>query len=152
MARQESSTPFTGTIGDMSFYYNKKHGFLVRKKGGPNKIQIKRMKSFEEVRQNNTEFGKASSYNKLLRTAFEPLLRICQDYTTSRRLQALFLEIIRADKNNPPGERELRVENLEPLSFFNISGDQPAEKFFVLPIKRKRTKNSMKISFQCKLS
>ena len=148
MGRQAGSTPFTGRIGEMSFYYNKKYGYLVRKKGGPDKGQIKRMKSFEEVRQNNSEFGEASSCNKLIRSAFEPLFSLSKDYDSSRRLQALIVDAIRADKNNPQGQRKLRVENLAALSFFAISTNQPANKFFSLPIREKRVKNGLKITFR----
>jgi hypothetical protein len=95
MARQ-SGVPFIGRVGQLSFYHDKVHGHLVRTAGGPTKEQIQKKKSFAPVRKNNTAFGQASVYNRMLRGGFDPLLQIAKDYYTSRRLQGQLYPVLKA--------------------------------------------------------
>lgn len=60
-----------GRIGDLSFYFDKQHGYLVKTAGGPSKAQIKKRESMRVVRENNSEFGRAPSYGGLLRRGIQ---------------------------------------------------------------------------------
>jgi hypothetical protein len=130
MARQAGAVPFIGTIGEISFYYDKIHGYLARRKGGPSKRQIKTKRSMEVVRNNNSEFGRASSYSVLLRSAFHMLLLHCKEYTMSRRLQSLLLSVIHMDQSRPRGQRDVLQEELIILQGFDLNMHLSYSKFF----------------------
>lgn len=130
MARQRGPNPIVGRIGDISFYKDKVHGYLSRQKGGPTKEQIKRKKSMEAVRKNNSEFGRASKYGSLLRNAFRPLILHCKEYSMSRRLQSLLTAVIKMDESKEPGERDIAKEYLAALQGFELNEALSYLKFF----------------------
>lgn len=121
MAKQRGPIPFVGSVGDLSFYKDKVHGYLIRQKGGPSKEQVQRRKSMEIVRRNNNEFGKASSYGSLLRGAFRPLILHCKEYNMSRRLQSLLTSVIKMDTRKEPGDRDLMKAHLVALQGFELN-------------------------------
>jgi len=139
MARQKGPLRFEGRVGDLSFYKDKRHGYLIRTKGGPSKRQIKTRKSCAGIRQSNEEFGRASSGGKLLRQAFHPLIHHCKEYSMSRRLQALLTALIKADNHHEPGERRLLQENMGSLAHFELSAVCSLDRYVELPLQRKRT-------------
>jgi hypothetical protein len=130
MARQRGPVPFVGRVGDLSFYEDKIHGYLIRGKGGPTREQIKKRESMEVVRQNNSEFGKASAYGSLLRSAFRPLVLHCREYSMSRRMQSLLTAVIKMDAGKEPGKRELTKEHLTTLQGFELDEHFSYRKFF----------------------
>jgi len=145
MAKQRGILKISGSIGDISFYEDKRHGFIARKKGGPSKRQIKTSKSCKEVRQNNSEFGAASSAGALLRQAFHPLIHHCREYSMSRRLQKELLSIIKADTVHEPGKRKLRGENLSTFTQFELTVLSASDKWFDLPVKREKTAEGLSV-------
>lgn len=130
MARQKGPNPFSGRIGNLSFYENKVHGFIVREKGGPTKAQIKKRKSMEVVRQNNSEFGKASTYSMLLRNAFRMPILHCREYSMSRRLQSLITFLIKMDAESDRGQRDIVRAHLIQLQGFELNAHCSYRKFF----------------------
>jgi hypothetical protein len=139
MARQKGPLRFEGSVGELSFYRDKQHGYIVRRKGGPSRRQIKTRKSCARVRENNEEFGLASSAGALLRQAFAPLIQPCREYSMSRRLQAELLALVKADTTHGRGERKLLPENLPALKHFELSALCPSSRYFLLPVQRKGT-------------
>lgn len=137
MARQKGPFRFEGSLGELSFYRDKRHGYIVRRKGGPSRRQIKTRKSCARVRENNQEFGLASGAGALLRQAFAPLIQPCREYSMSRRLQAELLAAIKADTKHERGDRRLLPENLQALRHFELSALCPASRYFQLPLPRK---------------
>lgn len=130
MARQ-TGVPFVGRAGNLSFYHDKVHGYLVRTAGGPTREQIKKKKNFAAVRKNNSVFGLASTYNRVLRGGFDPILGLVGDYYTSRRLQALLYQVLkRAQTDGSPLEEVLAAE----FRHFELLDGQPfAGRFDALP-------------------
>jgi hypothetical protein len=105
MGRQEGALPISGTIGNLSFYYDRIHGYLVRRKGGASKEKIKHDPVFERTRENNSEFALAQKAGKLIRTAVRMHLAVPRDSTIARRLAQRLLRIKALDTVSPRGER-----------------------------------------------
>lgn len=145
MARQKGPLRFEGRVGDLSFYKDKRHGYLIRRKGGPSKRQIKARKSCAGIRQSNEEFGRASRAGKLLRQAFHPLIHHCKEYSMSRRLQALLTALIKADNHHEPGERRLLKQNMGSLAHFELSAVCSLDRYVELPLQRQRTTEGIRV-------
>jgi hypothetical protein len=152
MARQKGAFPIIGRIGDVSFYLDKQHGYLSRMAGGPSKQQIRKKKSMEVVRQNNSEFGRASRYGSLLRDAFKLLILHCKEYSMSRRLQSVLLSIIKVDESNMPGKRELVKEHLVRLQGFELNAQLSYQNFFRKDVTIEINKGIIDVSGHCILS
>jgi hypothetical protein len=152
MARQRGPIPFVGRIGELSFYKDKVHGYLIRAKGGPSRQQIQKKKSMEPVRQNNSEFGRASAYGALLRRVFKPLVQHCAEYSMSRRLQSLLLSIIKMDGSQPPGQRDVLKQHFTLLQGFELSSHLSYQRFFKKDIDVEMDKKRVVAGGRCTLS
>lgn len=152
MARQKGPIPFVGRIGDLSFYKDKQHGYLIRQKGGPSKEQIRKRKSMEVVRENNSEFGRASTFGSLLRRVFRPLVVYCKEYSMSRRLQSLLTAVIKMDASREPGKRDIASEHLAVLQGFELNEHLSYMKFFKKDIDIEVHKKGMVAKGHCTIS
>jgi hypothetical protein len=152
MARQRGPFHFTGRIGDLSCYEDKRHGYIVRLKGGPTREQVKKRKSMAVVRQNNSEFGRASAYGALIRNAFRPLVLHCREYSMSRRLQSLITSVIKMDGSHEPGKRDLTKENLAVLQDFELNEHLSYRKFFKKDVEISTSENGVSSEGVCTLS
>ncbi len=133
MARQQGNNPITGTIDGFSFYYNKEHGFLMRRKTGPTRKQVKTDSAFNLTRRNNSEFGRASSYGKLIRRGFHEMTRHCKDGTMNTRLSQRLREIMKMDNESEWGKRDLRKDNLKIFEHFEWDARSLSRQYFELP-------------------
>lgn len=131
MAKQNSHNKMKGTIGDLT-YYESKHGHLVRKKGRLNKERIMNDPAFARTRENLTEFGRAGSSGKLLRTSQRLLIRDMKDGTAVARLQKLLMQILRADPVNARGERSVQEGPVQLLEGFNFNAEARLSESFNL--------------------
>ena len=87
MARQNGIIKLKGTIGDITFYKTK-DGHLAREKGGIDANRIKNDPAFQRTRENGSEFGRAGTAGKTLRTALRTLLlKSCDSRMVSRLTQ-----------------------------------------------------------------
>jgi hypothetical protein len=152
MARQKGPIPFVGRIGELSFYKDKVHGYLIRSKGGPSRQQIQKKKSMELVRQNNSEFGRASAYGALLRRAFKPLVLHCREYSMSRRLQSVLLSIIKMDESQPPGQRDVLKRHFTLLQGFELNSHLSYQKLFKKDVDVEMDKKRVVAGGRCTLS
>ena len=120
MARQVTILKFTGPLGEMSMY-NSKYGPIARKRGGPSAKQMKNSPSFRRVRQHQSEFSRAAKASQLLRLAFYPQVMAAKETFTNARLIKLFTQIVKADRVNAPGMRNVVDGPLEQLNGFEFS-------------------------------
>ena len=123
MARQDSIIKLNGTIDGISFYKSK-DGHLARKAGGVSKARIASDPAFIRTRENGSEFGRAGSAGKVLRTALRGLLQKASDSRVSSRLTAEMVRVIKADETSDRGLRNVldgEVEMLQGFEF-NASG------------------------------
>jgi hypothetical protein len=120
MAKQSGIIKLEGTIGDISFYKSK-DGYLARGKGGVDKSRIQNDPAFQRTRENGSEFGRAGSAGRTLRTAFRPLLMNTSDNRVTSRLTQEMTKVIQADATSARGERNVLDGELELLTGFEFN-------------------------------
>jgi hypothetical protein len=133
MAIQKGIIKLKGGIGDLSFYKSI-DGFVVRRKGGPSAGQIKHGARFVRTRENISEFGRASQYAKLLRRAFQDLLKYSTDARMSSRLTATMLSAIKLDPAGIRGKRELVNTGLGLVNGFSFNLKAKVSGIFRAPV------------------
>ncbi len=146
MAKQQGSNPITGTFNGFSYYYNKAHGYLVRRTGAPTKQRLKKGSEFDITRRNNNEFGRASHYGKLLRTGFRRITKHCKDGSMNIRLARRLREIMMMDKESVFGNRDLRKDNLIALQHFEWDCESLSRKYFDLPIETRHSSGCLEVT------
>ena len=124
MAKQASIIKLKGTIGGITFYKTTQDGFLAREKGGIDKDRIANDPAFQRTRENGSEFGRAGTAGKLLRTSLRALLQNASDGRMVSRLTQKMVEVLQADVTNARGQRNVIDGEAELLAGFefNIQG------------------------------
>jgi hypothetical protein len=123
MARQKGIIKLKGTIGDITFYKTK-DGHLAREKGGIEASRIKNDPAFQRTRENGSEFGRAGTAGKILRTSLRSLLVNSADGRMVSRLTQAMVKVIQADMISVRGLRNVIDGEAELLTGFefNIRG------------------------------
>jgi hypothetical protein len=123
MARQNGIIKLKGTIGDITFYKTK-DGHLAREKGTLDANRIKNDPAFQRTRENGSEFGRAGTAGKTLRTALRILLLNSSDSRMVSRLTQSMVKVIQADTTSERGLRNVIDGEAELLTGFefNIRG------------------------------
>ena len=123
MARQKGIIKLKGTIGDITFYKTQ-DGHLAREKGGIDASRIKNDPAFQRTRENGSEFGRAGTAGKILRTALRALLLNSADGRMVSRLTQAMVKVIQADVTSNRGLRNVIDGEAELLAGFefNIRG------------------------------
>ena len=123
MARQKGIIKLKGTIGDITFYKTK-DGHLAREKGGIEASRIKNDPAFQRTRENGSEFGRAGTAGKILRTSLRSLLVNSADGRMVSRLTQAMVKVIQADMISVRGLRNVIDGEAELLNGFefNIRG------------------------------
>lgn len=123
MARQNGIIKLKGTIGDITFYKTK-DGHLAREKGGIDASRIKNDPAFQRTRENGSEFGRAGTAGKTLRTALRNLILNSSDSRMVSRLTQSMVKVIQADTVSERGLRNVIDGEAELLTGFefNIKG------------------------------
>ncbi|THU30461.1 hypothetical protein FAM09_30350 [Niastella caeni] len=85
---------------------------------------------FELTRQNNTEFSRAVTANRLLHHAFIPGLRNMAHRYVSGRLTKIMFKILQSDQVNGRGERRVPQGVLSILEGFNFNRDTSLQNVF----------------------
>ena len=124
MAKVKNNFLFSNTLGDYSVYKMKGvEKICMRAKGGPSKHQIKTAPEFEEVRENNTEFGGCSTCTSHIYQSLNPIKQLA-DHNFFNDLQVITKFIQKLDLVNPPGERSILVSaNRSLLPGFNLNNN-----------------------------
>ncbi len=103
---------------------------IVAKKGGPSAKQIKSKRSYQELRNNQKEFGVASMMSKVLRQSLsECMSEICESYV-SGKLTAEFRNLAKLEEGKT-GTRPMRLsKHGHLLSGFEFNTGAPYKKIF----------------------
>ena len=123
MARQKGIIKLKGTVGGITFYKTQ-DGHLAREKGGVDASRIKNDPAFQRTRENGSEFGRAGTAGRVLRTAIRGLLLNSADNRMVSRLTQAMTRVIKADATSIRGERNVIDGEAELLDGFefNIRG------------------------------
>jgi len=122
MGSQEGVVKITGAVGDLSFYKSK-DGFMVRRPSGVNGDRIKNAPEFARTRENMREFSSAGQAGKLLRKAFQSLLRNAADGRMASRLTKQMMAVLKADTTSARGERNVVAGEPGLLQGFEFNSD-----------------------------
>lgn len=93
----------------------------TRKTTSLTKKRIEQEQAFERTRENMSEFGRAGTANRLLRSALKPILVKVADRYVSGRLTKRMMCIIQSDPVNGRGERIISAQALSMLEGFNFN-------------------------------
>jgi len=108
MARPRGIVQFTGTLNGISVYKSK-HGWIVRKAGGPDPEKMKKDKKFARTRENGKEFGACGRAAGWVRKALFPQLKESGDFRVVSRLTKVFMEIKNLDVFSVRGKRTVEA-------------------------------------------
>ena len=122
MARQNGLLKLTGTLGNISFY-RINNEFVARRKGVVDKKRIQKDPVFQRTRENASEFGRASTAGKLLRTAFRPLVFRASDKVLTQRLAKEMLKVAQADVHSKRGMRSVPTGDPGRLEGFEFNSE-----------------------------
>jgi hypothetical protein len=123
MARQKGIIKLKGTVGGITFYKTQ-DGHLAREKGDEDASRIKNDPAFQRTRENGSEFGRAGTAGRVLRTAIRGLLLNSADNRMVSRLTQAMTKVIQSDATSIRGERNVIDGEAELLDGFefNIRG------------------------------
>lgn len=137
MAFQRSSVKLEGKVGDLSFY-KVDDEYHVKQHVGHSKERIAEDPSFERTRENNTEFGLASSLAKLLKVSLKQALErsyeLFNDASLANRLTKRMSQVLKADAVNARGKRTVLSENLFLFTGFSVNSQAALKDVFYIPI------------------
>ena len=126
MAFQAGDIKISGTFDDLSFYHSV-FGWLVRRKGGPDRRQFKTSPAFARSRENSAEFTTCAR----VAAAVRRLVLACthqKDQTLYHRLIKLMRLLANDDRSSLRGMRDPQkgmqaMQGQARLKEFKISGD-----------------------------
>lgn len=133
MARQSGIIKLNGTLGDITFYKGKaREGRtdLARTKGGVDGDTIANSPNFARTRENNSEFGLAARFGKLIREAFSPQIASLSDSTLVYRLTQEMTRIKNLDTVNVRGQRTVLGANIPTFEGFLFNGQTKIDTVF----------------------
>ena len=122
MAKQKGILPVKGTIGNLTFYKSQ-DGYLIREKGGIDAERIASDPAFQRTRENGAEFGRAGKAGKLLRNAVRTLSQNASDSKMISRLVREMTKVVKTDKVNPRGLRDVIDGEAELLEGFEFNSN-----------------------------
>lgn len=121
MARQVGLV-FTGRVDDFSFYYDRLHGYLVRRTGGVTSKQYRTQERYSAARDASSEFALVSRTGKLIRDALKPFVQPVKDGTMVNRLNKELVALKQKDTIHSRGARrpETMLADGEVNKYFRI--------------------------------
>lgn len=133
MAKLESVLLVRGGVGNLSFYKTQ-DGYVVRRKYGPSASRIRTESRYQRTRENNAEFAEAGKATKLVRSAFEEVVRTMADNRVSGRLTRELVKVIGSDSRNVRGERKVADGDATLLRDFQFNADSALGKSLDVPV------------------
>ena len=117
MASQNGILGLQGTVGGLVFARNG----TVRQKQASNKAAFNSSVSLARTRENASEFGRAGTAGKLIRTALRTLISTASDSLMVSRLTQKTRAIIGLDETNDRGARVMDKDNALELVGFDFN-------------------------------
>ena len=120
MAKQEGNAPLSGTLGNTT-YFRTRNGFTARVRTRLNKASMDANPNFQALRDQGLEFTRALKATKLVNNTFAEILSNAKDGRTSNRLTSLFNKVVKLDRINPRGKRNVLDGELELITGFEFN-------------------------------
>lgn len=106
MAKQAGIIKITGLLDGYSFYQDK-HGFQVRRKGGASKEKVKHDPSMKRTRENASEFKYTMQAVKFFKPVLWPFLMQFKDGDLHSRMVGFFRSLVDLDSVSERGQRRV---------------------------------------------
>ncbi len=123
MAQQTGILGLRGTVGGLVF---RSDGSVSAKPASRTITQVRTL-------ENNSEFGLAARYGKLLRNALRSVIDLASDRYMVSRLTKKMSEIIKLDDANDRGQRVYDSSNSAPLVGFEFNTGASTTQVFLAP-------------------
>jgi hypothetical protein len=121
MAKQSGLVKISGNIDDLTFSKTK-DGHLVRKRGKVvTKDEIANGKQYARVRENMSEFTRATEAARLFRATFNDSMAYCVDKTLISRSATAMMSVLSSDPISDRGERSVMNGNAKLLKDFLLN-------------------------------
>lgn len=120
MAKQDSILEIKGSIGKLSFYKTA-DGHFVRKKTSVDPKRLATSPRYARTREAMAQFGTAGAAGKLVRRALDPIAQFTSDRKVVSRLTTKMVEVVKADKINPRGKKNVIDGETELLTGFEFN-------------------------------
>ena len=121
MAKQIGILPLQGAIGNIQFFKGKDGSARARQKTSIDKERFQTDPAFARTREAMAEFTTAAKGGKLLRHALNALVTRISDDAMSVRLNGALIKVIKRDKVNGRGLRNINDGDLSMLKGFEFS-------------------------------
>lgn len=132
MPRQKGTHRLTGTMGELT-YIKTKDGYEAKEKGGVSASTIATSDKFVRVRENGAEFGRGGKAVKLIRQAFNLLVRDASDSRSTGRLVQRAVRALKLDPTSARGQRVISKGDLTLLQGFDFNADSVLSSTFLVP-------------------
>ncbi|SDF67837.1 hypothetical protein [Chitinophaga filiformis] len=125
MARQKGFLPLSGKLGDKIYYFRKdKRGrinYFVRQ--APDEV-----KQTTATKRTASDFGTASRCAKVMRHALKEYTQLYDSGTLINSLNKVMGEVVRADDNHTPGQRQVLAQHMHLLEGFCFNHETNIER------------------------
>lgn len=110
----------------------KENRHVVKRVRSHSKEALHNDERFQRVRDNWKDFTRAARYAKLMRTIMEGIQQPLHDRSRHTMLTKVFFQLIKADKDAPPGQRSLKPEYMHLLTGIELNTGIPLNDFFTI--------------------
>jgi hypothetical protein len=140
MARQESLLKFSGKLGNVIGYRNKKD-YLLRSASAT-------VRQTSATKKAARDFGTASKAGRLIRHALSEYMQYCYDSSLTNRLNKTLGEIVRADEAHKAGQRVPVAANMQSLRGFRFNSHTGIQQLLAgIPVIESNDNGDIGISF-----
>jgi hypothetical protein len=149
MALLTGELKFTGTLGDFSAYRMKgSDKIIIRRKGGPQRAQVKKHPNFTITRKQNAEFAGAVLAYVSLKKALFPVNHL-SNFNFTGQLTGLCKYIQQDDMTNVLGQRSVLLsQHYYKLEGFSLNREYNFESFVKHPLQYSMDKTNGTASVQ----
>lgn len=127
MPEQQGHILTKGTLNNLTYTRRKVGGYRVMEKGKFDGARLLNDPAFELTRHNMSEFTKAASAGKFLRSALQGSLNFSADSSAVRRLFSAMSKVIKSDPVNQRGQRSVMKGDPFHLKKFEFNEKSPLE-------------------------
>lgn len=120
MAKQDGFVKLKGTIDDITFLRTK-DGYQARKKVAIDPKRLAKDPAYARTREAMGDFKKGTAAGKLLRDALRQVIKTASDKRVATRLTAKMIEVVKSDKTNKRGFKNVLDGETELLKGFEFN-------------------------------
>ncbi|NWJ51183.1 MAG: hypothetical protein HXX14_09970 [Bacteroidetes bacterium] len=151
MAQLKGPMQFTGSVGNIRSYYDKRlKRYILSTKGGASKDIILNNPAFARTRENMNDFSACSMWASLLRMALSSIMNLYRGNYFSD-IVSYGKKIQKFDTVNAKGKREVASSKASSLlKLIHFNEDQPFDRTFCSPLRIAFSDDKKSVALQIK--